>query len=198
MGDSIARSLRQTAGNTSLQFSLSATSLLRESNGFPSCRTQNWAHLTYYLDPPPPLPEGLCCSITRPAAVFSVATTSGATPLAPLPPLVSNPPTFGCMNKWVSWVPWYVLQRGFSLVIAVWLVANERAGGKGASHAAVMLTSLSDFYFITYKALFLTWETSVTFWPSTGSCFPSLWTLIFPVFGIASARYPHDFLPKLI
>lgn len=59
-----------------------------------------------------------------------------------------------CTNRWIFWVSWYVVKRCFSLVMGVWLVANER-GVKGITHAAMMLTSLSDFYFIIHKALWL-------------------------------------------
>ena len=169
MGDSFPWTLRQTTGDTSLQFSLSAYFSflsLPPVTVVPSKREQ-WiplatehstgqTPLANHLHPPSPLPERLCWHIARPTAAFSAAATPGATaaPLAPWLPLLSSLPTCGCINRWIFWVSWCVVKRCFSLVMDVWLVANER-GVKGITHAAMMLTSLSDFYFIIHKALWL-------------------------------------------
>ena len=71
-----------------------------------------------------------------PEAAFCAAATSGATSLAPLPPLPSNQPVLGCMNS-LS-----VLVCGAEALFFSegYLVVNERGGKKGIMHAAMMLT----------------------------------------------------------
>lgn len=101
VADSIARTLRQTAGDTSLRFSLSVYFPPKREQWIP--QLQNTKLGRPHLPPSPPstssarkivLAHSQTCSSLLCSCHFWCNSPCYTAPL------LSSPPTFGCMNKW--------------------------------------------------------------------------------------------------